>query len=403
MMTSDGSAMRRLQHLARHVAQAGAARPGARRAAVTSCGTRRRTASQRGWNGQPAGTSPGRGGRPGMTSRRPPCARSDVGSPTRRRGIARSSARVYGWAGAANTCWVVACSTAWPAYITVTSSATVATTPRSWVMSTRPMCRSRLDLGQQAQDLRLHGDVERRGRLVGDQHLGVDGEGDGDHHPLAHPARELVRVVADAGGGPRHLDHLEQLDRPPAGVAAAHAAAGPQGLGDLVAHGVHRVERGEGVLEDHRDVLAGVGAPLLRRQSEQVGAAKAHRAPDHLRRGAEQAHHGERADRLPAAGLADDRQRAPGLHRVRQAVDRVEDAVGRAELHGEVGHLQERRLGRRLARRRSAVRSLTAASGRARRAVRRPAPRGRARWRGGSRGGTATGRRTHRSPIRPRC
>jgi len=38
---------------------------------------------------------------------------------------------------------------------------------------------------QQRQDLGLHGDVERGGRLVGDQDVGLAGERDGDHDALA--------------------------------------------------------------------------------------------------------------------------------------------------------------------------------------------------------------------------
>ena len=38
----------------------------------------------------------------------------------------------------------------------------------------------------QFEDLRLDGDVEGGGWLVGDQQLGTAGEGDGDHDPLAH-------------------------------------------------------------------------------------------------------------------------------------------------------------------------------------------------------------------------
>ena len=41
---------------------------------------------------------------------------------------------------------------------------------------------------EQPQDLRLHGDVERRGRLVGDQSFGLAGERHGDHRALAHAA-----------------------------------------------------------------------------------------------------------------------------------------------------------------------------------------------------------------------
>ena len=80
-------------------------------------------------------------------------------------------------------------------------------TPMSWVISTMAVPVSRLQLGHQVEDLGLHGDVERGGRLVGDQQLGAAGHGRGDHHPLAHAAGELVRVLAQAarGVGDAHL------------------------------------------------------------------------------------------------------------------------------------------------------------------------------------------------------
>ena len=44
-----------------------------------------------------------------------------------------------------------------------------------------------LQVFQERKDLRLHGDVERRGRLIGDQEIGTIGQRHGDHHPLALP------------------------------------------------------------------------------------------------------------------------------------------------------------------------------------------------------------------------
>src|SRR3546814_17068634 len=48
------------------------------------------------------------------------------------------------------------------------------------------------------QHLRLNGDIERGGRLVRQQQLRPAGQRHGDHHPLAHAAGELVRVVVQA-------------------------------------------------------------------------------------------------------------------------------------------------------------------------------------------------------------
>ena len=69
-----------------------------------------------------------------------------------------------------------------------------------------------LQLGEQLHDLRLDGDVERGGGLVGDQHLGVERQRHRDHDALAHAAGELVRVVVDPLAGGRDLHQVQQLD-----------------------------------------------------------------------------------------------------------------------------------------------------------------------------------------------
>ena len=64
-----------------------------------------------------------------------------------------------------------------------------------------------LQILQKLEDLRLHGDVERGGRLVGDQQVRLVGERHRDHHALALAAGQLVRIafqprVADWGCRP---------------------------------------------------------------------------------------------------------------------------------------------------------------------------------------------------------
>jgi hypothetical protein len=59
------------------------------------------------------------------------------------------------------------------AYITSTRSQNRATRRRSWLMKISPMPRSRTRSSRIAQHLGLHGDVQRRGRFVGDQQVGL--------------------------------------------------------------------------------------------------------------------------------------------------------------------------------------------------------------------------------------
>ena len=69
-----------------------------------------------------------------------------------------------------------------------------------------------LQLGEELEHARLHRDVERRGRLVGDQQLGLERERAGEARALALAAGELVRVaVAERLG---QLHRLEQLVDP---------------------------------------------------------------------------------------------------------------------------------------------------------------------------------------------
>ena len=108
-----------------------------------------------------------------------------------------------------------------PAYITATRSAVSAITPMSWVISITAVPRSRAEALQQRDDLRLHRDVERGGRLVGDDQLRLGAERERQHDALAHAAGELVRVAVDAPLRRRDADLGEQLDGAVARACAA--------------------------------------------------------------------------------------------------------------------------------------------------------------------------------------
>ena len=65
---------------------------------------------------------------------------------------------------------------------------------------------------QHVEDLRLHGDVQRGGRLVADQQVGIVGDRDRDHDALALAAGQLVREGPRPALGLGDADELEQLD-----------------------------------------------------------------------------------------------------------------------------------------------------------------------------------------------
>jgi hypothetical protein len=189
-----------------------------------------------------------------------------------------------------------------------------------------------LDPDQHLQDLGLHGHVERGGRLVGDEQVGLAGDRHGDHRPLAHAARELVGVHAGPLGGLGDADEVEHLDGGREGLAPAGAEVDAGHLADLPAHRVDRVQGGERVLEDHGDLLAAHRPPVGLVEGQQVDALPVDLAPLdlHGRQQAEDRHGGHR---LAGAGLADDGEHLAPVDVERHAVHRLDHAVVGVE-HG---------------------------------------------------------------------
>ena len=92
-----------------------------------------------------------------------------------------------------------------------------------------------LELEQQVEDLRLDGHVERRGRLVGDQQVGLVGERHGDHHALPLAARELMRIGVEPPFRIVDADLVEQIEHALARGAVRQPAMDLQHLADLAA------------------------------------------------------------------------------------------------------------------------------------------------------------------------
>ena len=174
---------------------------------------------------------------------------------------------------------------------------------------------------QQLQDLGLDGDVERRGRLVGDQEVGLVGQRHGDHHPLALAAGQLVRIGVQPLLRVRQADQAQQLQHPGAGLGLAHALVQRQHLADLLLDRVQRVQRGHRLLEHHRDLVAADLAQHLLRRAEQLLAAIADAALGVARAGiGQQLQDRQRGDRLARAALADQRQGLAAVELKRHAL-----------------------------------------------------------------------------------
>ena len=121
---------------------------------------------------------------------------------------------------------------------------------------------TRLHVLEQIEDLRLHGDVKRGRRFVGDQQVGLIGQRHRDHHPLALAAGELVRIALEPAGRIGNADLVKQLENARARCLAGNALMQSKNLADLLLDRVQRIERGHRLLEDDRDVVAAHVADL---------------------------------------------------------------------------------------------------------------------------------------------
>jgi hypothetical protein len=108
----------------------------------------------------------------------------------------------------------------------------------------------------QIKDAALDGDVERAGRLVGDDQLRLQRDGDGNQNALLHAARELVRILARPQRGIRQTDAAEEFEHTGVDRRLVAVAMYPENFGDLRTDRLDRVERARRVLRDERDPIA---------------------------------------------------------------------------------------------------------------------------------------------------
>jgi hypothetical protein len=198
----------------------------------------------------------------------------------------------------------------------------------------------RAQIAEQVEDLRLHRDIERRGRLIRDQHAGAERDGHGDQHALPHAARELMRVVIHAARRIGDLHPREQRYRPLPRRAAADGQMGPQHLGDLLAHGEDRVEAGQRVLENHADARTAPAAQFRWWQGQQILALEQRLAGDDAAGLGQQAKRGGKGDRLARAALADDCQRFSGADGKRDVLDQAHRALFTRDSGGEAAEFE---------------------------------------------------------------
>ena len=196
-----------------------------------------------------------------------------------------------------------------------------------------------LQLGDEVQDLGLDRRVEAGRGLVEDQERGVDPERHRDHDALLHAARELVRIALHDRRRVGDLHLLQHRERALARLGLARAARG-EDLGELLADADRRVQRGTGVLVDHRDDLAAVALQVAPAQREHVLAGDGDRAGAHAAVARQVADGRERGGRLAAPGLADEPVGAAARDREADAAQHLAPHAAHAVVDAEVAHLE---------------------------------------------------------------
>jgi hypothetical protein len=193
--------------------------------------------------------------------------------------------------------------------------------------------------GEQLQDLGLHHDVERGGRLVRQQDLRLTGERHRDRGALPHATGELVRVPVTGGGRDAH--HLQQLAGPLAGGGALRDAVEGHRLGDLPADLLHRVQGVHRALEHHGHVLPPVRLHgVLAARQDVLPVDEDLPGGGRVRR--QQSHEREDGGGLPAARLADQAEPLPRVEREAHPLHRVHlRGVRRLEPDVQAGHLEQ--------------------------------------------------------------
>ncbi len=193
---------------------------------------------------------------------------------------------------------------------------------------------------QQQKDLDLHGRVQRRGRLIGQQQGGPARQRQSDHRALAQSARQFVRKGIEPARGGGDLHHLQQLERSFARIAPGHVFVRDDGLGDLRADGEHRIERGHRFLENHRRDRAAHRFQLTFRHRHDVISREADPAADaRVRR--QQAQQSAHRHGLAGAGFAKQAQHLAGVEVKRHVVDDLNVDVAVDETNREIGDLHQ--------------------------------------------------------------
>ena len=197
---------------------------------------------------------------------------------------------------------------------------------------------------QHVEDLGLHSDIQRGGGLVADQQIGIVGDRDGDDDALALATGQFMGEGSRPPLGLGDADQIQQFDRPcPSRTPRGAALMNLDGLGDLIADGVHRRQRRHRILEHRPDGLPANLRHLLIGKSDELVAVQPHRT-GHRGVFGQQADDGHRTRGLTGTRFADECDDLSGVDAKVHPPHRIHDIrVGR-EGDSQVAHLEKAHL-----------------------------------------------------------
>ena len=158
---------------------------------------------------------------------------------------------------------------------------------------------------QHFHDLRLNGHIERCRWFIGDQQLWLADNRHGDHHPLAQPARQFMRILIEAALGIADPDPGQDTRDGFTRRAIRQPAMQRQDFGDLPANALRRVETRHRLLKHHADAVTADFSHAALRHFRQIVAVEQYPARlDAGRWRSQQPHDGLCRHTLAAAGFA---------------------------------------------------------------------------------------------------
>ncbi len=173
-----------------------------------------------------------------------------------------------------------------------------------------------LQLCELVQDRRLHGDVKGRGRLVADDDLGGGRKRPGDADALLLSAGQLAGIARQVAR--IELHRLQELRGAALQRGAGESGVQPERTRDDIGHGVLRVQRGVGILEDELDGPLFAPAASLHQGCKRLAVQR-----DEASVGRQQAGDATRERGLAGAAFADDRECRTGFYGKAHIVDRA--------------------------------------------------------------------------------